>query len=95
MTNAFPPKDPAAVLDYLVDWSAWLAQGETITNADVTVPDGLTLNPGGKQTTRDDGKVSFWLAGGVDGMAYAVGCRITTSAGRTDERTFRLPVQNR
>lgn len=96
MTTAFPtPKDPAALLIYGFDWSAWLAPGEEITAAAITVPEGLTLNPDGKTTTFANGKVLFWIAGGTDGMAYAIGCQITTSAGSVDKRTSRLPVQNR
>jgi len=94
--STIPPKDPGATLDYQVDWSAWLAQGETITGTPVvTVDDGLTLNPPGKATTQADGKVTFWLAGGAAGQVYTVACQITTSQGRTDQRSFRLAVADR
>jgi hypothetical protein len=33
-------KDPDAVLDYVFDWSSWLAEGETITAAEVTAVSG-------------------------------------------------------
>ncbi|WP_434033733.1 hypothetical protein [Cupriavidus sp. a3] len=93
---SIPAKDPAATLDYQVDWSAWLAEGETITGTPVIeVDDGLTLNPPGKNTMAADGKVTFWLAGGTAGQVYTVACQITTSQGRTDQRSFRLSASNR
>ena len=95
MTNAFPPKDPAAVLDYEVDWSAWLAQGETIAGTPVIAAPGMTVNPAGKQTQVDGGKVIFWLGGGTVETFHDVSCQVTTSAGRTDRRTFPLRVAAR
>ncbi len=95
MSMSFPAKDPAATLDYQVDWSAWLADGETLT-PEITVSDGITLNPNGKTTTVENGrKATFWLAGGTAGEVYSIGFRITTSAGRVDERTIKLPVLER
>lgn len=94
--STIPPKDPDATLDYQVDWSAWLAAGETIQGTPVvTVDAGLTLNPPGKSTTIADGKVTFWLSGGTAGQVYTVGCQIITSQGRIDQRSFRLPVSER
>lgn len=96
MSTYIPPKDPAAVLDYEFDWSAWLAEGETfVGQPEVTVDAGLTLNPDGKVTTAADGKVTFWLGGGTPRTTYTVACRVTTSQGRTDERSFRFAVNNR
>lgn len=95
MTTAFPPKDPAAVLDYQVDWSAWLALGETITGTPVVEAPGLTVNPEGKATEVEIGKVTFWLGGGVAETFCDVSCQVTTSAGRTDRRTIPLRVAAR
>lgn len=96
MSTTIPPKDPGATLDYQVDWTAWLAVGETIQGTPVvTVDTGLTLNPEGKTTTVAAGKVTFWLAGGTAGAVYTVVCQITTSQGRTDQRSFRLAVADR
>lgn len=92
MTTAFPPKDPVAVLDYQVDWTAWLASGETITGTPTIEAAGLTVNPNSNSTQVSSGKVTFWLGGGVAERFYNVSCQITTSAGRTDRRTFSLGV---
>lgn len=95
MTNAFPPKDPAAVLDYEFDWSAWLAEGETITGTPIIEAPGLNVNPDAKTTQVVDGKVTFWLGGGTAESFYDVACKVTTSAGRTDRRTAQLRVAAR
>ena len=92
-------KDENALLDYTFDWNAsaanggpWLQTGETIQGAATwTVPAGITLD---HQT---DGATTStaWLAGGTAGTSYLVTCDITTSSGRTDERSFLVAVIQR
>ena len=84
-------KDPDAVLDFAFDWSSWLAESETINTYTVTVMSGLTLY----SDSQADGVVTVWLSGGTAGNWYTVACRIVTSAGRTDERTMRIRVEDR
>lgn len=86
-------KDPSAELDYGFDWSArsWLDAGETISAAVWTIPAGLTLI-----TSQIVGsKTVAWIGGGTAGTDYTIACRITTSAGRTDERSMTLRVRER
>jgi len=84
-------KDPSAVLDWAFDWTEWLAIGETITDHTITADTGITVD----SWTEDDGKVTVWLSGGTVGEWYKIACLITTSAGRTDERTIYIQVQER
>ena len=91
LTLQNPLKDPSAVLDYVFDWSGWLAIGETITDHTITADTGITVD----SSTELDGKVTVWLSGGTAGINYKVACLITTSAGRTDERTIWIKVTNR
>ena len=99
LTLQNPLKDPSAVLDYVFDWTGWLATGETIAVDSetgeklitITADTGITVD----SSTEDDGKVTVWLSGGTAGINYKVACLITTSAGRTDERTFWIKVTNR
>lgn len=86
-----PTKAPAAVLDYQMDWSAWLANGETITSADVSADAGITVNPAGKSTSVASGIVTFWLGGGASGTTYNVTVTVTTNL-RTDSRTIQVAV---
>ena len=91
LTLQNPLKDPSAVLDYVFDWTGWLATGETITDYTITADTGITVD----SPTEDDGKVTVWLSGGTAGINYKVACLITTAAGRTDERTIWIKVMNR
>ena len=91
LTLQNPLKDPSAVLDYVFDWTGWLASGETIDTHTITVDTGLTKD----SSTESGGKVTVWLSGGTAGENYKVACLITTSAGRTDERTIWIKVTNR
>ena len=91
LTLQNPLKDPSAVLDYVFDWNEWLATGETITDHTITADTGITAD----SSTEDAGKVTVWLSGGTAGINYKVACLITTSAGRTDERTIWIKVVER
>lgn len=84
--------DPNAVLDYQWDWASkgWLADGETIQTHTVTVA-GVELDT----DTATGTAVTAWLSGGTVGTPASATCRITTSQGRTDDRTIRLVVQER
>lgn len=88
-------KDPDAVLDYAFDWSAWLAaENDTIATVEWEVPAGITqeTDPAPSNT---DTTATVWLSGGTDGQNYLVTCRITTAAGRVDDRTMRISVRSR
>ena len=91
LTLQNPLKDPSAVLDYVFDWTKWLATGETIESYVITVDAGLTLN----SDSESNGAVVAWLSGGEVGKWYKVACKITTNMGRIDERTLHIRVENR
>lgn len=83
-------KDPNATLDYAVDWSRWLA-GDEIATSTWIIPVGLTALGASNTPT----KATVWLAGGVVGQSYVVTNRITTTGGRTEDRSFTLLVKER
>ncbi len=83
-------KDPNAVLDYSVDWSRWL-DGDTIATSVWTVPSGLTKVSDTSTTT----KTTAWLSGGTADQSYTVTNRITTTGGRTEDRSFIVKVEER
>jgi hypothetical protein len=91
LTLQNPLKDPSAVLDFVFDWTEWLATGETITDHTITADTGITVD----SSTESDGKVTVWLSGGTAGVNYKVACLVETSAGRTDERTLWIKVVDR
>lgn len=84
-------KDSDAVLDWQYDWSSWLETGETIDSYVITAETDITA----ANDSETGGKVTVWLSGGTAGENYDVACRITTSAGRTDERTITIRVRER
>jgi hypothetical protein len=88
--------DHDAILDWRFSWADWLTDGDTITTATITDA-GDTVEPSITvgATTHDDTSVTVWLSGGVAGQLARITCRITTSQGRTDERTLRLYVTDR
>ena len=88
-----PLHDPDAVLDYAVDWTAWLSDGETITASTWTVPDGITETTPAPSFT--DTAATIWLTGGTVGQSYSVTNHITTSQGRQDDRSLNIRVANR
>jgi hypothetical protein len=85
-------KDPQAVLDYTIDWTKWLDEvGDTIAMSTWIVPTGLT-----KVTETNTTKLAtVWLSGGTDGTNYTITNRITTAAGRTDDRSITIRVRER
>jgi len=91
LTLQNPLKDPSAVLDYVFDWTEWLAAGETITDHTITADTGIMVD----SSTEDAGKVTVWLSGGTAAINYKVACLVETSAGRTDERTLWIRVVDR
>ena len=84
-------KDPDATLDYTVDWSDWLDPNDTISASAWSVPSGLTQVSASYTTT----SATIWLSGGTAGSRYAVVNRISTAAGRTEDRSFVVVCQER
>lgn len=84
-------KDPNATLDYAVDWSPWLGDDDALATSTFVVPAGLT-----KMSEGWAGDVAVvWLSGGTLGETYRVVCRITTSDGRGDDRSFLVKIEER
>lgn len=101
-------KDPDAVLDYKVDFapetngrigalSDWLQPGETLSSHTVTADSGITVDS--SSLTDTDTSVTVWLSGGTVGATsttvYSVVVHVVTSAGREDDRTFRVEMAER
>jgi hypothetical protein len=86
------PKDPDAVLDYQIDWSDWLADGESITDSEWIVT-GATIDSEESTATVS----TAWLSGGVVGTMISLTNRITTdnTPARVDDRTLTIKVVSR
>ena len=83
-------KDPQGLLDYLIDWEAFL-DGDFIDSVLWIVPDGLVS----EAETHDNTTATIWLSGGITGMTYDVVCRVTTIGGRIDDRTIAICVKDK
>lgn len=84
--------DPDANLDFAQDWSAWLADGETIISQTVTAS---SANVTVGTVTATSTVVTAWLSAGVDGSVVQVTYHIETSQGRIDDRTLTIRVNER
>ncbi len=86
-------KDPNAVLDYGLDWSEDLADGDTISASawTVTSPADPTLVVGSTGLfvpSHTSTTTTVWLSGGTAGVTYKVTNHVTTAESRQDDRTL-------
>lgn len=84
-------KDPSAVLDYGFNWDAnnWLANiSDTIATSVWAVPDGITQDSETETATT----TTIWLSGGTLGQQYTIVNTITTTGGRTNQRSFVVDI---
>jgi hypothetical protein len=75
-------KDPAALLDFVIDFSTVLEhEGDRLASVVWTVPAGITLGSGAYAPTLspDLRKASFWLEAGSTTGAYTVSALYTTT----------------
>lgn len=84
-------RDKDSRLDYIWDWTAWLTGSETITAVTWVLETGIVNDHTSATTT----SATIWLTGGTAGTTYLVTCRISTSAGRIDDRSAKIKVQER
>ena len=88
-------KDPYAVLDYTLDWTNWMPDGDTITSFPDPIITGddssLTLD----STSNTNYIATAFISGGTAGNIYNVEYRIVTANGLKDSRNFRIKVLER
>lgn len=88
-------KDPAATLDYSIDWAAGYLSGQTIISSAWSV---TPEEPGGvliEDQIYEPGRTSVTVSGGVRGHIYRVANHVVLSDGRSDERGITLRVMVR
>lgn len=90
MSDFVAEKDPDAILDYKLNWAEWL-DGDTISSSAWTAENGIVITA--SSTTNQVATV--WLSGGISGQAYEARNRITTTGGRTDDRTIRVYIKEK
>ncbi|MGQ0335685.1 phage fiber-tail adaptor protein [Halomonas elongata] len=80
-------KQPRDHLDYDIDLSEWMAEGDEVEHVEVTAPDGLEVTQVGIEPNR----VKLWIKGGTDGESYKLSPLIYTES-RTKEVDFMIIV---
>ncbi len=90
----WPTKDPGDVLDYILDIGPAIVgnDGDGIASAGVSI---VPSNPGDlelQSTTADGSRIILWLSGGQASTVYTITFIITTSNGRSLQRSVLLPV---
>lgn len=86
-------KDPAAALDYAIDWSDWLGADVIAASVWTVTPPAGGLTAASPSFTNTTAKT--WLSGGTAGQVVRVTNRITTGLGRIDERSFNVRLVER
>ncbi|MFZ5834023.1 MAG: hypothetical protein ACOY2B_01400 [Pseudomonadota bacterium] len=86
-------KDPGAILDYTINWGGgYLQNGETLSSSIWTIfPADMTQSSASYTAST----ASITVSGGTAGQIYQLTNRITTSQGRTDERSITVRVEQR
>ncbi len=77
-------------LDYIIDWSDWLAVGETISTSVWVAETGVTDSDDSNTTTT----ATVFIAGGEETFSYKLTNTITTSnsVARTGVREIQLSI---
>lgn len=96
MATEWPTHDPDELLDYGIDWTRRLEEGDRIVASTWTAPAGIgaggpTLSTPGLTDTA----TTIWITGGTAGESYRVQNRVTTAAGRVMEESKRLTVREK
>jgi hypothetical protein len=91
---SWPTKDPADVLDYILEIGPAIVgnDGDSIATATVSISPSNPGDLGLQSTTADGSRVILWLTGGQAGTLYTITFVITTINGRSLQRSVLLPV---
>lgn len=89
-------KSPAERKRYTIDYSEWLDTGETISSVvfAVTPTDASTLTVDSYQIATPATSLAFYVGLGLDGGAYTVNVKITSSGGQVKEDQIGFMVKS-
>ena len=85
-------KDPNAVLDYTVDWTAYLFPVLDAIATVTWIPEVPLVIVSQSNTANT---ATAFVSGGIEDTTLGLTCRITTVGGRTDDRTISLKITPR
>jgi len=92
---AFPSftQDPNARLDYEVDWSEWLPDGDTLLTSTWTPGDPAIVCDGGT-TDATSARIFVSFNNPTIGQRYIATNHIETVQGRVNDQTIRIKVKS-
>lgn len=104
MSLQWPPKDKDETLDYSLDWTRALENGETISSVTWRI-----VNDAGEKVTFNTGATvagltntiqtnttvvaTIYLTSGTDNKQYKLYCSVVTTQGRTKERAVTIKIR--
>jgi hypothetical protein len=94
----WPDKDPNEVLDYQLDWAdpddPRLQTGETLTSSTWSIVTGDVVINVGLTNYTPQGLSTVWLSGGTAATKCILLNRVTTSLGRTYDKSVVLRIRD-
>jgi len=85
----WPPKGPDEVLDYSIDWSNRLDEGDSVTSATWTYAfTGIVTGQSFTGTT-----TTVWLENGELDKTYVLSCEVETTNSRTMQQTVNITIR--
>ncbi|KZZ75250.1 hypothetical protein A3765_10530 [Oleiphilus sp. HI0130] len=79
-------KDPDSTVDFDIDWSQWLREGEVVSSSSWLASPGITVESDSFTGTA----TKILVSGGVVNTEYTLTNRITTSLGLAEDRSMRV-----
>ena len=87
-------KNASDLLDYTIDWSAWLASAsnsaDTIVASTWSVPAAMSV----QASTHTSSSATGWLDGGIPGANHVAVNQITTAGGRVVSREILISINS-
>jgi hypothetical protein len=97
--GAYIDKDPQSTLDYTVDWSSWINTADTLSTStwaiETIAGDASPLASTSTALDTTNHLTHVWVTAGTAGDNYRITNTVTTVAGLTEERYFRIFVKDR
>lgn len=91
-------KDSDALLDYKIDWTSWLNNKDSIVSAVAFIDSPGTaavsaLKIAASIVSANGQSHVVWLSAGVESTTYKITSRVWTSAGRRNDDSFWVMIQ--